>query len=468
MKKLLFTFLLSLSFTLVGAQEVTLTKGVVMDTLSISDTIPETYSLYLPSNFTAERPWPVLFVFDDEGRGRNVAQLFRQVAEDQGYVVAASNEILPDTALIANVRIATRLIDRVLNFFPVQKNQIYAAGLNNGARVASVLPAIYPDVDGVLAVGDVWVNSDFIRKNADFSFFGLAAYKDYRSNILEETAGLLSNAKLSATTLQFEGDKDWPGVEIISYAIGKFTLEAMQEGKREADAVLVENLYQADLETADRLRRSMQHYKAHQLLEQMEDKYAAYNKRRDLRSRQKAIRAERVYKNQRRDYNRAATRENELRDRFIYFFNEDVYAANFENLGWWSHQIEELEALQEKGNMAEREMAHRMEGLLTALANNSFEALQEANASIDPLIFTAILQTIFEKENPQGYKNIISLSAQDGDYYTALLYLEDLLKTGFDDMDALYNIPGTLDLKLSPEFNELVKKYLGSSRYYDN
>ncbi|UJH92593.1 hypothetical protein LZ575_09005 [Antarcticibacterium sp. 1MA-6-2] len=111
-------------------------------------------------------------------------------------------------------------------------------------------------------------------------------------------------------------------------------------------------------------------------------------------------------------------------------------------------------------------MAFRLQGLLQDLASNSFNDLKEANAAIDPLIFTAILQTIFDKQNPQGYMNIISLSARDGDYYTALLYLEDLLKTGYDDLEALYNIPGTLDLKLSPEYNKIIQEYLDESKYY--
>jgi len=126
-----------------------------------------------------------------------------------------------------------------------------------------------------------------------------------------------------------------------------------------------------------------------------------------------------------------------------------------------------LKVYQQSENLAEAEMAYRLEGLLQFLAKTTFQELSEANAHIDKLIFTAILQTIFDRENPEGYRSIISLSAGDGDYETALLYLEDLLKTGYKEMDLLYNIPGTLDLKLSPEYNALIKKYLGESRYYN-
>lgn len=462
-----FSFILA--FILVNslaAQELILRKGMVVDSLPVNDSIAETYSLYLPTEFTKEREWPVVFVFDPEGRARTATQLFRQAAEEQGYIIAATNHIEKDSTLLGNVKAGTRLINGVLNYFPVDRDHIYMAGLAEGARVASVMPAIYKNIRGVLAVGDTWINTDFIDKGAKFSFVGMAGYKDYRQNLLEETANFLKKAGMPATTYKFEGDREWPDFNMISNALGTFTLQSMAAGQRPADLNMVESLYQTELETAEQLRGKMHFYKAYELLEKMEAKYGMYGKKDELQQRMKDIRRSKVYKDQRRQSNRAATSEAELRERYLYFFNEDVYASNFENLGWWSQQIKELEELQEGENQAEVEMAHRVQGLLQELAHNSFRDLSEANAAADPLVFTAILQTIFEKENPQGYLNIISISARDGDYYTALLYLEDLLKTGYDNLEALYNIPGTLDLKMSPEYNKIIQEYLGESKYY--
>ena len=56
----------------------------------------------------------------------------------------------------------------------------------------------------------------------------------------------------------------------------------------------------------------------------------------------------------------------------------------------------------------------------------------------------------------------------DNDYPTALFYLEEMLKNGFKDLNALYEIEGTLGLKFSREYNWIIKKYLGKSRYFQN
>lgn len=449
------------------AQEITLQKGVVQDSLRVNDSLSESYALYLPVDFTLERPWPVVFIFDNKGRGGRSVQLFRQAAEEQGYVLAASNDIVENDSIIRNVRVATRLMNRVINLLPVDNNGMYTAGFMEGARVASLMPAVFSNIQGVMAIGDVWVNPDYIQKQAKFSFIGISGTKDHKYQRMKESVSLLSKAGLQTEFYSYDGAEEWPFNDVITNALGSFTLRAMAKGIRPGNDTLVEKLYKDELETAEQLKRKIMHFRAYELLEKMETKYSLFNKQKDLRDRQKEIRRSRPFRTQRREYSNAELKELESLEMYLFFFTEDVNSANFENLGWWGQQIKELQEMQIGKNRAESDMAFRLEGILQELANNTFKDLKENKAEIDPLIFTAILQTIFERDNPAGYKNIISLSAQDGDYYTALLYLEDLLKTGYDDMEALYNIPGTLDLKLSPEYSELIKKYLGESKFYD-
>lgn len=47
----------------------------------------------------------------------------------------------------------------------------------------------------------------------------------------------------------------------------------------------------------------------------------------------------------------------------------------------------------------------------------------------------------------------------------AYYYLEEMLKNGYKDEQGVHSIEHTAILRITPEFNELVKKYLGTSRY---
>ena len=457
-----------LIFTVDGtAQELTLKKGIVLDSLKVNDSISETFSLFLPKSYSNDTIWPVVFVFEPQGRGRSAAQLFAQGGEEQGYIIIATNNIVAKDSLLNNLEVAYRVMNTAFNFFPLDQNRIYTAGFAEGAEIASAIPTVVSNIRGVMASGGVWLNPDLLKKGNRFTFLGISGYNDYRLYNLEEAVRLFRRYDHPASLYTFNGFHEWPGSQLISRALGSFTLQAMEKGLKPQNPELVEILYQSELEEAERLRRTMQFYKSYILLEFMEGKYALYNKKNELRSFQKELRRNSLYRKQKREYNNALILENTKKEEYSYYFDEDVALANFENIPWWSQQLTELKKYQGGENIAEAEMAYRLQGFLTSLANSYYDALTRAGASADPLVFTAVLQTIFDKKDPLGYKNIISISAQDGDYEMAMLYLEDLLKTGYKDMEALYDIPGTLDLKLSPEYNAVIKKYLGESKFYD-
>ena len=71
--------------------DATLPHGVVIPSVACAAKPEQTYALYLPSQYTPDRRWPVLFAFDPAARGRVAVEVLREAAEKYGYVVAASN-----------------------------------------------------------------------------------------------------------------------------------------------------------------------------------------------------------------------------------------------------------------------------------------------------------------------------------------------------------------------------------------
>ncbi len=149
----------------------------------------------------------------------------------------------------------------------------------------------------------------------------------------------------------------------------------------------------------------------------------------------------------------------------MYLMEMDILQNNFENIGWWAYELEELQTMAGK-NMASENVALRLTDYADKLSKAYFDQIQESEAKIDTKVFVSVLRTAIAKKDPEAYLKIIELAGHDGDFETALLYLEDLLKTGYDDMESLYEIEGILDLKLSPEYNNLIREYLGEAKYY--
>jgi len=462
-----------LLFLLIGsnalsAQNLSLKKGAVVDSLPINDSISESFAMYLPTNYSVDKKWPIVFILDNEGRGINVARLFSSAAEEQGYLLVASNNISKEDSLISNLEIASRLIEKIALNFPIDENRIYTAGLKEGALVASALPVVFPEIKGVLAVEDVWVNKDFLKKDSKKRIIvGFASYKSALYNNFSEYFNLYNIFDYKTLIYNFDEEHMWPSSQLISQGLGSFTLQAMLDGSQPKDTQIINSLFESELELAKSWRRQLNFYKAYELLELMQDKYKFFDKKNEIRDLQREIRRESMYKEQRSQYNSARIKEENMRYQYPLLLEEDLATTNFENIGWWVQQVKEIDSLKNSKIVAEVEVGYRLEDYLQNYTKKRLDGLKSMQAGIDSLIFMSIMRTVFDKENPEGYFSIISLSAQDRDYYTALLYLEDLLKTGYKNLEELYDIPGTLDLKLSPEFNELVKKYLGESKYYN-
>ncbi|MDT0689545.1 hypothetical protein RM549_07100 [Salegentibacter sp. F188] len=459
--------LLIFVFSFAGAQELRLIKGRVTDSIPVQDSLGGSYALYVPQSFEAEKANPIIFVFDPEGRGRLAAQLFRGVAEEHSYVIASSNVNMEQDSLQENVTQALRMIGSVVKTIPIETDEIFAAGLNEGAQVASALPLIYSDIDGVLAIGNAVLNPDFVVEKNTFMFSAIVSELDYQKFQMESYVDFFEDRGFPAELNYYsDSPEKWPDTQVINSAVAGFVLNAMERGSRDRDAAVVESLFQNGLEHAESLRRKREYYPAYVKLEQMEEKYQDYNFDDILKERKRDLRRTRAFKKQRRESRRVKAREEIKQQDYIYFLENDLAIANFENIGWWAYQLDELKELQEKGSGVEQKMAHRLEGFLKSYSKVKYDDIQRSNAHLDVRIFASLLRTVLDKENPEPYLNIVKLAGQDGDYETALLYLEDLLKLGFDDMEALYNIPGILDLKLSPEYNELIQQYLGESKYY--
>lgn len=468
MKKLLIGIFLFCFIYQINGQEIKIIKGGVTDSIPVpgqSDSI--SYSFYAPSDYDPARKWPVVFAFDPEGRGSGTANLFRMAAEEQGYVVVSPNINLKKEPIDTIVNTSVSIMQSVLSNFPVDASLVYTAGLGEGAQVASTVPIFYKKTAGVMAIGNSFVNPDYIDRSNPYMFIGLAGDKDYMVYRIEDFLRFYDDLDFPTDVYYFEGKEDtWPQARVVSNAMTGFTLNAIKNNKREANEEFIRKLFQNELDYAEQLRRTRKYYKAYEKLDRMEEKYEDFGLEDEIKDLMKEVKRSNGFRSQRRDFRQAVTYEKEQQDEYEYLLRSDIMSINFENIGWWAYQVDELNKLKDSPNEAKANMAYRLHGYLDFLSKQRYDAIQASESSINIKIFISVLRTAIAKNDPEAYIKIISLASSDGDYETALLYLEDLLKTGYEDVESLYNIDGTLSLRLTPEFNELIKKYLGESRFY--
>lgn len=449
----------------VSAQEYTVRKGVVVDSLKVSDTLDESFSLYLPMQFEGEKEWPVIFLFDEQGRGKAAAQLFKTAAEQQGYLIVSSNNISEENDLLENLYAADRLVKAATGALPIDINQVSAAGSMEGAKVATSIPFIYNGILGVIAVGNQWMNPQLLDSKNGFAFIGIVGDEQYTAASMHLTANVLKKMKFPSYVYTYEGEKEWPDASVINSAVGSLTLHAMREGFRRQNPQLVEELYQKDIAIANELMSKVKLIDAYSFLQLVEEKYEGLRSTSEVDEKLKQMERSRNYREQSREIEKVLEKESRLLNDFLYYLEEDVSTENFENLGWWNYQKIQLDSLSARGG-PEGKMAKRIEDFIAELAVTHSAQLEKTHASLEKKLLANMIATIFDPKNYAAYRDIISLSAQDNDFGTALFYLEEMLKHGYQSKEGLYNIEGTLGLRLTPEYNRLVDKYLGSAKFH--
>ena len=71
-------------------------------------------------------------------------------------------------------------------------------------------------------------------------------------------------------------------------------------------------------------------------------------------------------------------------------------------------------------------MASRLLGFLDALSKSYYDSYVNSQANARSKVFVSILRTIFDKNDPEAYLNIIKIAGHDGDHETALASINQM------------------------------------------
>lgn len=448
------------------AQELRLRKGVVLDSLPLPDSLPGRTALYLPMSLDPQASWPLLYVL---GAGEDVLQsvgYFRNVAEAQGYVVAASGLAADSVNLTRQVIHTGRVLEQLAKMLPLDRQRISVGGFGEGGQLAALIPGLLPGVKGVLALGAVPPDGVLTAAGAPADFVGIMGRADFGYPNMLLTEEQLGRKKVPHFLLYHEGGHQWPPEDLLGQGLQALDLLAVKSGRVKPDTAFIRARYETYVNYVNGLRSREEWILAYDQAEEGIHLFEGLHDTESLEGVRKAIRKASAYSAQRREANNFRYKEDVTRELLAYNLEEDLATFNLKNLGWWNHQMQEFRNLQQSSRPEERLMGLRLEGFINVLADDYIRLERlEQRPDYDALILLYMLKTITDPEAPENYLQVVSLTAKYDDYGTALFYLEELLKRGYNDRAALYALDHTALLRISPEFNALIAKYLGEARY---
>ncbi len=457
MKNFLFYLILLFIIEIGYSQELRLRKGTIIDSIVLPDTNNETYALYLPKSFNMNEKWPIIFVFDPMAKGKKAINHFFEGAEKYQYIIAASNTIR-NGSYVDNFKRAENLINTITSSFPVDMQRLYLAGFSGGSRLAITIASSSSNFKGVIACGAGFPSSTFVPSNNVFTYIGIAGDEDFNYSELKNAVAILKRKKYDANFVPFEGEHNWPPSLQIEKALRLFTLNAMNKGYVSMNENLIKALYFADYNYHNDLLNQAKYSWAYNDLKNLIKNYRFYVQSDSLNKKLKSLSKNNNYKIQKKNELEVNAYEKMILPEYSFFLNSDIKEAKMDQLGMWANEIDSLKVFGKRRGEAGNKMFKRLKNSLFVNVNSATKDYDEKEG-LDNLLFANALLTIISPKHYDSYFKVIKYSVKKSEYGMALFYLEELLKNDFKDSQKLIDLKGISSLRISPEYNELLRNY---------
>jgi dienelactone hydrolase len=224
--------------------------GQVIESVVCRHDPTQSYALYLPSTYTAERRWPILYAFDPRARGPVPTKLFRAAAERLGYVVVGSNNSRngPWEPVVAALNAVWRDTHERLALDP---NRIYATGMSGGNGPATLLAVKHGA--GIIACAGALTAEQVASVDGRLAWISVAGRTDFSFDVNQKLVETLVARGVNARLTVFAGGHSWPPEDVAAGALEFLQLSAMRTGRLPRDAAFIEHYTEQGLARAHEL-----------------------------------------------------------------------------------------------------------------------------------------------------------------------------------------------------------------------
>lgn len=220
-----------------------LQPGRIIERVVCRNAPDQTYALYLPSNYSSTRKWPLLAAFDPGARGNAPVEHFKEAAERYGYIVCGSNTSR-NGPLPPSAEAAKAMLGDVAARFSIDDKRVYLTGFSGGARAASAIAVwLSGSVAGVIGCGAGLATSIEPSASLPFIFYGTVGVEDFNYPEMKQLDRALETAGVAHRVEVFDGGHSWAPPEVCVRAIEWMELQAMKSARRPRDDSFIDRFF---------------------------------------------------------------------------------------------------------------------------------------------------------------------------------------------------------------------------------
>jgi tetratricopeptide (TPR) repeat protein len=222
-----------------GASSQALETGKVLPETHCTAHPEQTFALYLPSNYSPKRRWPLMVSSDPGAHGTIPLQLQKDAAERLGYILVSSNNS-SNGPWQPRLEATEAVISDVQARFAIDPKRIYFAGFSGGARFSAQLALLCKCVAGVLLSGAGFTAEVPPASNTVFPVFSTVGTFDFNYKEMIPLQDALAKAAYPHWLRIFDGPHRWPPPEFMEEALTWFRIQAMKKQLEARDQTFIE------------------------------------------------------------------------------------------------------------------------------------------------------------------------------------------------------------------------------------
>lgn len=432
-------------------------KGEIIEKVVCKNDASQSYSMYLPSGYSTEKQFPIIFAFDSHGTGKLPVSNYKDLAEQYGYIIVGSNNSKNGLAWEESQTIANKLFADVQTRLSVNTQRIYLLGFSGGARVANGIAITNGSIAGVICCGAATpaINSSDPRNN--YSFIGIAGNEDFNYTEMRKYDMVdLAGHSVKHTMITFNGKHEWPPKDVMQEAFWWLELNEMRKTKSyKNDSLISQNLQPILKQIKDELQKK-QLFDAYYLCVKT---IVFYDGLADLSyclNTYKSLQTNDEIDRQLKLESLSWKKEEDLKQFYVQAFQT-------QDMAWWQKEIGDLnKKIKTEKDKNTVLMYKRTLGFLSLAAYMQASGALKQNAIPAAGIFCKIYLLV-DPTNSEAYYLTASVFAIEGNTGDAIKSLNVAVKNGFIDIQRLQSDPVFSGIKNTKEFENLIGNILAKS-----
>lgn len=267
--------------------------GIIIPKVAALAAPEQSYALFLPSQYTSKKRWPVVYLFDPGAQGTRPVELMKDAAERYGYILVASNNSKNGSWKI-EAGAAQAMLQDTERRLALDPHRYYFAGFSGGARVASRIAQLCKCAAGVLLDG-AGFQPDAATTESHFAVFASAGDFDFNYPEVVRMDEQLEQLGYAHFFRRFEGPHQWAPSSVMDESLTWFRIQEMKAGSESRDESLIASFAAKEEDRSRALEQSGDLYsawreyrQAAELLAGLTDK-DAFRARAELLEKDKAV-----------------------------------------------------------------------------------------------------------------------------------------------------------------------------------